>query len=90
MGESADVEVSASEYETTVTYGWREPVVYVYSNIPSHVRRMRADDAFTEMRTFPATKGIPEGAQFTIPRSLFDPMRGRRRPRGPKAEVRPV
>lgn len=77
-------DITVSEYETTVAYGWREPVVRVYTNIPSHLRRMRADDAFTEVVTHPAGKNIPEAATFTIPRALFDPMRGRRRPRGPK------
>lgn len=67
---------SLLEQETTVTYSRADGLVHIYSSIPSHVRRMRKDSAYTEVRSWGDDCG-----EFTIDHKLYDPMRGRRRPR---------
>ncbi len=64
--------VSRAEQETTVTMTADESLVRVWSCYPPHIRRMRADDRFTE--------GVAQsGAVFTIPRAFFDPIGGLKR-----------
>jgi hypothetical protein len=81
-----DLTEFVTERETTVTYSPGERVVRIYTNVAKHVRAFRKDPAYTETRTWPAdsSNGLPEAATFEIRRDLYDPARGRRRPRGPK------
>lgn len=70
------------EHETTVTFCAADDLVRIYSSYPPHVRQMREDDAYHEVR------GGARWAEFEIPQELFNPMRGRRRPRALSDEQR--
>lgn len=69
--------VSIVEQETTVAAGRDEAVVYIYSTVPKHLRRLRADKRVTER------DGGEDWGSFTIPSDQFDPLRGFKRQRAP-------
>lgn len=62
-----------SEQETTVTSGRDETLVYIWSNNPVHVRRLRKDSRVTQI------DGDEFGGHFTVPAASFDPLKGFRR-----------
>lgn len=66
---------SKEEQETTVTWAAGDSFVYVYTSVPKHLRRMRADKRFTE------TKGEEDWGNFFGPRGLLDPLTGIKRTR---------
>ena len=76
-----------TERETTISYSPGDPVVRIWTNVAKHVRAFRKDPAYTERRAWAAdpSKEQLEAVSFEIRRDLYDPVRGRRRPRGPKA-----
>jgi hypothetical protein len=69
-----------SEQETTVTAGRDESHVYVWTNNPVHLRRLRKDSRATE------TAGDTGSGHFTIPSESFDPLKGFRRTRRPMTD----
>jgi len=79
-----------TERETTINWSPGEAVVRIYTNVSHHIRAFRKDDAYSETHTYPANGDMLEAAQFEIERELFDPIRGRRRPRVMTDEARAV
>jgi hypothetical protein len=65
------------EQETTVAAGRDDAVVYIYTTVPKHLRRLRADKRATERN------GGEDWGSFTIPADQFDPLRGFKRQRQP-------
>jgi hypothetical protein len=84
-----DLTEFVTERETTINYSPGEAVVRIWTNVAKHVRAFRKDLAYTETQAWPAepSKGLLEAVSFEIRRDLYDPVRGRRRPRGPKKPV---
>lgn len=64
---------SRAEQETTVAAGRDEPVVFIWSNNPVHVRRLRKDPRVTQV------SGDDLSGDFRIPSHLFDPLKGFKR-----------
>lgn len=69
------------EQETTVTAGVTDEVVYVYTTVAKHLRRLRSDKRATE------TAGGEDWGKFTIPSDQFDPLRGFKRQGKPMSEA---
>ena len=69
-----------AEQETTVTAGRDDDTVYVWTNNPVHLRRLRKDPRATE------THGDEWAAHFTIPTAAFDPLKGFRRATRPMTD----
>jgi hypothetical protein len=61
------------EQETTVAAGRADDVVYVYSTVPKHLRKLRSDKRVTEL------EGDADWGRFEIPADQFDPLRGFKR-----------
>jgi hypothetical protein len=61
------------EQETTVAAGRADAVVYVYSTVPKHLRKLRGDKRVTEV------EGGDGWGRFEIPADQFDPLRGFKR-----------
>ena len=68
------------EQETTITAGRAEDVVFVYTNVPKHLRRLRLDKRATEIM------GGEEWGRFRIPSDQFDALRGFKRQTKPMTE----
>lgn len=62
-----------AEQETTVTSTREDPMVYIYTANPSHLRRLRKDSRTVEI------DGGADWGRFTIPAISFDPLKGFRR-----------
>lgn len=60
------------EQETTITYGRTDAVVRIWSNIPTHLRAMRADQRFSEQG---ASSADAESGFFTVPREDYRPLK---------------
>jgi hypothetical protein len=73
-----------AEQETTVAACREDSVVYVYSTVPKHLRRLRSDPRVTER------EGGVDWGRFSIPADQFDPLRGFKRNRAPLSEERRV
>lgn len=69
------------EQETTVTWIRSDPKVRVYTSNPVDLRKFRKDSRATEIR------GEDDWAEFTIPRTDFDPAKGFKSKRKPLTEV---
>ena len=69
-----------AEQETTVAACREDSVVYVYSTVPKHLRRLRSDPRVTER------EGGDDWGSFSIPADQFDPLRGFKRARAPLTE----
>jgi hypothetical protein len=69
-----------AEQETTVSAGRDDDMVHIYTSNVVHLRRLRKDARFTEVR------GDEEQGFFMIPADLFDPIRGLRRKRAPMTD----
>ena len=68
------------EQETTVTAGRTEDFVFVYTNVPKHLRRLRLDKRAVEII------GSEDWGRFKIPSDQFDALRGFRRQSKPMSE----
>lgn len=66
---------SKDEQETTVTWIAADNSVQIYSAVPKHLRRLRADKRVTEV------KGNAEYGVFTVSARNFDPLGGFKRTR---------
>lgn len=66
-----------AEQETTVAACRDDSVVYIYSTVPKHLRRLRSDARVVER------EGGPDWGSFVIPADQFDPLRGFKRSRTP-------
>lgn len=62
-----------AEQETTVTGTRDDPMVYVWTANPVHLRRLRKDSRAIEV------DGGDDWGRFTIPATSFDPLKGFRR-----------
>lgn len=75
--------MTLDETETSVSYTMGDALVYIYSAVPKHLRRMRGDDRFRETRSATPADIEAEGdwAMFEIDRKHYDPLGGvKRRP----------
>lgn len=61
------------EQETTVTYTRADNVVRIYTAVPRHIRALRGNDRATE------TRSGDDWAEFTVPATEFDPVKGFKR-----------
>lgn len=68
-----------AEQETTITVGRDEPVVYVYTSDPRHLRRLRALVASVDF--VDETSGGDEWANFTVAAENFNALLAIRKPR---------
>lgn len=62
---------STNEQETTIAYARGESVVRIWSNIPAHLRTMRADDRFTEVQASPDS----DSGFFEVAREDYRPLK---------------
>lgn len=69
------------EQETTVTWSPADSFVYIYTNVPKHIAKLRSDNRVTNLKQATLEFDDEDWGKFMVNRGVYDPLTGFKRTR---------